>query len=479
MSEELWMLSATQIAQGVRAGAFTASEVAACAIERVARMDSHIHAFCHRADALALAMAQAVDDRIARGEDPGPLAGVPIGIKDLIVTRDMKTRFGSRLYQDFQADEDDVVVERLRDAGAVFLGKTNVSELGYGGCGHNPLSETTRNPWNLSLTSGGSSAGSGAAVAAGLCPIAVGSDGGGSIRIPAAHCGLFGFKPSMGRVPLYPGCRDARYPGVSSWESLEHLGPLSRTVQDSALMMSVMAGPDPRDRHSIPCTDVDWLDLSARGLAGRKIGFSEDFGYLAVEPEVRAIFRQALTVFERELGCELVEVRPDWPDPVTAFRTIVAMETDLDGMRALLRDRSADVSPHLVDMVMRDWTAADFNAALMARKRFFNDIWKLMRDIDFLLTPTLTVPPFRIDIQGPEKVDGQMVRPTQWSSFLSPFNLTGQPAASLPAGWTRDQLPVGLQIVGRHLADSDVLRLSAAYQEAAPWMHRWPAIAES
>lgn len=478
MSEEIWKLSATQIARGVREKQFSAVEVTIRAIERMERIDGRVHAFCHRAPALAQAMAQAVDARVARGEDPGPLAGVPIGIKDLIVTRDIRTSFGSRLYQDFSAEEDDIVVERLRAAGAVFLGKTNVSELGYGGCGHNPLSETTRNPWNLALTSGGSSAGSGAAVAAGLCPVSVGSDGGGSIRIPAAHCGLFGMKPSMGRIPLYPGCRDERYPGVSSWESLEHLGPLSRSVEDSALMLSVMAGPDPRDRHSIPCADVDWLDVSVAGLAGKKLGFSEDFGYLAVAPEVRAIFRQALKVFERDLGCELVEVRPAWQDPVTAFRTIVAMETDLAGMRALVRDRSAEVTPHLADMVMREWTAADFNAALMARKRFQNHIWRLMRDIDFLVTPTLTVPPFRIDIQGPEKVDGQIVRPTQWSSFLSPFNLTGQPAASLPAGWTQDDLPVGVQVVGRHLADGDVLRLSAAFQAAAPWAHRWPAIAK-
>ena len=194
---------------------------------------------------------RAVDAKIAAGKDPGLLAGVPIGIKDLVATKDILTVMGSPLYRDFVPDEDDIVVERLKDAGAVIIGKTNVPEFGYSGVGHNPVFPATRNPWNLDMTSGGSSAGSGASVAAGVAPFAIGSDGGGSIRIPSALCGLYGIKASMGRVPLYPGCRDERYPGVSSWESLEHVGPMSRTVTDSALMLKVITGPDPRDRYSI------------------------------------------------------------------------------------------------------------------------------------------------------------------------------------------------------------------------------------
>jgi aspartyl-tRNA(Asn)/glutamyl-tRNA(Gln) amidotransferase subunit A len=193
---------------------------------------------------------------------------VPVGIKDLVATKGIRTVMGSVLYKDFVPDEDDIIVERLKAAGAVIIGKTNVPELGYSGVGHSPVFETTRNPWNLALTTGGSSAGSGASVAAGVAPFAIGSDGGGSVRIPAAHCGLYGIKASMGRVPLYPGCRDDRYPGVSSWETLEHIGPLSRTVTDSALMLSVITGPDPRDRYSIPAADFDYVDAVRGDIRG-------------------------------------------------------------------------------------------------------------------------------------------------------------------------------------------------------------------
>src|SRR5262249_41792471 len=196
--------------------------------------------------------------RIAAGESVGALAGVPVSIRDLILTRGVRTTSGSLAYRDFVPDEDDVVVERLRRAGAIMIGKTNVSEFGYSATGHNPLFETTCNPWNTSLTPGGSSAGAAVAVATGMGPIAIGSDGGGPLRIPAAHCGIYGFKPSMGRIPLYPGSRDERSPGVSGWESLECLGPLSRSVADSALVLAVTAGPDPRDRHSLPDAPFDW-----------------------------------------------------------------------------------------------------------------------------------------------------------------------------------------------------------------------------
>ena len=198
----------------------------------------------------------------------------------------------------------------------MILGKTNVPEFGYSGVGHSPVSETTRNPWNPQLTSGGSSAGSGAAVAAGMCPLAFGSDGGGSVRIPAAHCGLFGMKASMGRVPLYPGCRDERYPRVSGWESLEHIGPMSRTVADSALMLSVIAGPDPRDRHSLPDEGVGWLEAARPGdLRGLRVAYSADWGYAAVDPQVRDIVGKAARVFESDLGCTVEEAHPGFRGP--------------------------------------------------------------------------------------------------------------------------------------------------------------------
>jgi len=230
----------------------SAVEVTMASIDRMTLLEPQLHAFCTPTVELALAQAETVDKKLARGETVGPLAGVPIAIKDLIATAGIKTTSGSFIYEHFIPDEDDIVVERVKQAGAIILGKTTAPEFGYSGVGHNPLFASPRNPWDLAMTPGGSSAGSGVALAARMCPLALGSDGGGSVRIPAAHCGVYGLKASMGRVPLYPGCRDERYPGVSSWESLEHIGPMTRSVADAALLMSVIAGPDARDRHSIP-----------------------------------------------------------------------------------------------------------------------------------------------------------------------------------------------------------------------------------
>lgn len=452
-------------------------EVTQAALSRLDEVEEKIHAFCTPGHELAKEMAASVDAKIARGEDPGVLAGVPIGVKDLVSTKRLATCMGSNIYKGFSPEEDDVVVERLVEAGAVIVGKTNVPEMGYSGVGHSPAFETTRNPWNLDMTPGGSSAGSAASVACGVTPFAIGSDGGGSIRIPAAHCGLYGFKASFGRVPLYPGCRDPRYPGMSSWESLECIGPISRTVDDAALMLSVIAGPDPRDRLSIPKVDFDWMEPMSEMIRGKKVAFSADWGYAAVDPEVRKIAAKAASVFESELDCQFVEAHPGWKeDPFGAFWGLVAKDSDLKGMRAWLPDHAHHMSPHLVDFLQKDWQAEDFTDAAMERQALSNAMAKFMAEYDLLLTPTLAVPPFPVHTQGPEKVDGRIVHPTQWLCFTFPINMTGQPAASVPAGFTRDGLPVGLQIVGRHLDDNLVLQASRAYEEVRPWAQNWPPL---
>jgi aspartyl-tRNA(Asn)/glutamyl-tRNA(Gln) amidotransferase subunit A len=437
------------------------------------------HAFCTPTPELALAAAAAIDGDILEGRDVGPLAGVPVGVKDLICTAGIRTVSGSPVYENFVPDEDDVVVERLKAAGAVILGKTNVPEFGYSGVGHNPVFETTRNPWNTNVTSGGSSAGSGAAVASGMCPFALGSDGGGSIRIPSAHCGIYGLKASMGRVPLYPGTKDERYPGVSSWESLEHIGPMSRTVADAALMMSVIAGPDSRDRCSLPEAPYDWRDTVKGDIKRLKIAFSIDWGYAAIDPRVRRIVTEAARVFETDLGCTVEEAHPGWSDPFGAFWAIVAVETDLRGMRALLETHRERMSTHLVNFLKTPWTAKDFTHALMVRKAVNNKMWRFMQNYHLLLTPTLAVPPFALGIQGPVEIDGRAVADTQWLAFTFQFNMTGQPAATVPAGFTDDGLPVGLQIIGRHLDDAVVLKASAAFEQVRPWNHRRPPVLDA
>ena len=473
---DLCSLDASTLARLVRERVVSPVDVVEAVLVRQAKLEPELHAFCTPTAERARATAQQQAQDLAKGRDIGPLGGVPVAIKDLICTKGILTAGGCSAYADFVPDEDDIVVERLTQAGAILVGKTNVFELGYGAVGHNPIFPTTRNPWSPELTSGGSSAGSAVAVATGMAPIALGSDGGGSIRIPAALCGVVGFKASMGRVPLYPGCRDERFPGFSGWESIEHIGPLARTVADIALVMSVIAGPDPRDRLSIPTCDVNWNVPASDDLAGLRLAFSADYGYAAVDPEVREIAARAAQVFERELRCHVENANPGFEDGASAFSAIVAMETDLTGMRQqLLRNRDA-YSAELAAMVEHDWKGPDFSDAIMQRKRMNNVMWRFMKRFDLMLTPTVAVPAFPVGIGGPPKIDNRDVPIQGWTPFAYVLNFTGQPAISVPAGWTRSGLPVGLQICGPHLGDALVLRAAAAFEAAAPWVHRWPPI---
>ena len=475
---DICRMDAVTLAGKIRSKELSPVEVVDAELARMEKLEPRLHAFCTPTPDLAKETAKSIEQALMAGNEVGPLAGVPIGIKDLVSTKGIRTASGSVAYKDFVPEEDDIVVERLRNAGAIILGKTNVPEFGYSAVGHNPVFETTRNPWNTNLTPGGSSAGSGAAVASGMGPFAIGSDGGGSIRIPSAHSGIYGIKASMGRVPLYPGARDERYPGFSSWEGLEHIGPMSRTVADSALMLSVIAGPDDRDRHSMPRAEFEWTECLTGDLRGLKVAYSSDWGYAAVDSEVRRVVGEAVTVFERDLGCVVEEAHPGWDDPSGAFWGLVALETDLQGMRELADKYPGQMTPHLVDFLRRPWTAEELTGAVIARKGVVNKMWKFMRNYDLLLTPTLGCPPFPVYMQGPEKIEGRMVDQFHWLSFTFPFNMTGQPAATIPAGWTEDGLPVGLQIIGRHLDDPLVLKASAAFESAKPWRDKWPPLLE-
>lgn len=477
--DDLWRLPAHEQAALVASRTLSPVDLVEESLSRLDQLDPAIHAVSNPDHDGARETARRQERALADGETLGPLAGVPVLVKDLIAVRGMRMTGGSPAYRDFIADEDDVVVERLRGAGAIVLGKTNVSEMGYTALSHNPIHATTRNPWDTDMTPGGSSAGSAAAVAAGICSVALGSDGGGSVRAPAAHCGLVGFKPSMGRVPLYPGCRDERYPGFSSWESLEHIGPIARNVQDVALLMRVIAGPDPRDRHSVPSNESDWATVFERPPGRIRIAYCPAFSYVTVDDEVRRIVSEAVNTLAQALGAELVECSPAWENPAEAFWATVALDTDLQGMRALAKQHGSEMSPELMDLLDRPWTAEELTNAVRDRKKFVNSMTRFMSDYDLLVTPTTTVPPFCIDTPGAETVNGKPVDPTAWTAFTLPFNLTGQPAISVPAGWTKSGLPVGMQIAGPHLHDSQVLSAAAAFQAAADWRHQWPALATS
>lgn len=468
--------SLAAIAQAVGSGHTTALALVEEAFDRIAALDASLHAFCTLDPEGAHAAAERIDERVMRNEPVGPLAGVPVAVKDLICTQGLRTTFGSRLYANHVPDEDDVVVERLRHAGAIIVGKTNTSEFGYGAFGHNAVFPTTRNPWNLDLTPGGSSAGSGAAVAANLVPLAIGSDGGGSVRAPAALCGIYGIKPSMGRVPAYPGCRDERYPGISSWESLEHIGPMTRTVADAALALSVLVGPTPKDRFSLPCDIRDWGVRPAETLRGARIAFSPDLGFAAVEPEVRAIVQAAVVRLEQALGCTVEMTHPEIGSYAEAFETLVAMDTDRRGLRRMAAEQGIALEGWLASLVDRDWSADEFTDALFERKRIVNATWRFMERHDFLVTPTTACAAFPLNVPGPGTIDGQAVAAgSAWLAFSALGNLTGAPTASVPVGLTRDGRPVGMQIMGRHLDDLGVLALSSAVESLHP--HAGPALA--
>ena len=471
--DEICRMDATSLARQVAAKQLSPVEVVDAVLDRLDRLDPQLHIFATVCADRARQEAKRLEAEIAAGREVGPLAGVPTGVKDLIYTKGIRTASGSNAYADFVPDEDDVVVERITAAGAIVIGKTQVPEFGYSGTGQTPLAEPTGNPWNPARTSGGSSAGSGAAVATGIGPFSLGSDGGGSVRIPASFCGVYGIKPTMGRVPLYPGTKDERYPGVSSWESLEHIGPLTRTVADAALTLSVIAGYDDRDRLSIRSDDVDWLRATDGDLRGLRVAYSPDLGYAAVDPAVRDVVDRAAAVFE-DLGATVERADPGWEDPYEALLPMILAESDLAGMRRLADELGDRMSPHLVDVLRVDWTAEQLTSAVVRRKAVYNASWRFFRSYDLLLTPTLAVPPFEHGLQGPPVIDGREVDGFYWLSFTFPFNFTGQPAATVPAGFTDDGLPVGMQIVGRRMDDALVLRASAAFEAAAPWRDHWP-----
>ena len=469
---DVWR-DATTVARLVSGWAVSATEVVTRALERIEDADRQLGAFCTLCADDALREAAALDQRLRRGDIVGPLAGVPVAIKDLLSTRDVRTTFGSPLYAEHVPDRDDVAVERLRRAGAIVIGKTNTSEFGYGAISSNNLFPATRNPWNTALTPGGSSAGSAAAVAAGLVPLALGSDGGGSVRVPAALTGIVGFKPSFGRVPVFPGCRDETMPGASGWEALEHIGPMARSVSDVALAFAVLAGPNPLDRHSMPLGVEDWTDLAWRHEPGLRLAYSGDLGFAHVDPEVADLAQAAAVALAEAAGATLHFDNPAVGDVQATFETLVALDTDRAGLRRLASESGIRFGHTLEALLETEWTADDFTAAIMDRKRIAKAMSMFMSRNTVLLTPSVAVPAFALTDDAPSRIEGASVGPAAWAPFSALANLTGQPAISIPAGFTQDGRPVGLQIMGRHLDDICVLRVAALLEAARPWQDRY------
>ncbi|MGH9894704.1 MAG: amidase family protein, partial [bacterium] len=367
---------------------------------------------------------------------------------------------------DHVPDADLAVVRRLRENGAAILGKTTTPEFGWKCPTDSPLLGITRNPWSLDRTPGGSTGGSAVAVASGMGPVGVGSDGGGSIRQPASFCGILGFKPSFGRIPCAPPS--------GAIDVFNTIGLVARTTADVTVVLDVVAGADEEDWYSLPSPDVRYTGELALGIAGARVAWTPDFGYAAVEPEVAAITERAAERFQ-EMGCNVVEAHPNWEDPAEWFEDLCMrmMAASLREHRDRLGDR---MDPDLATAI-EDSRALSIDALVSAGKRrieFQVVAAEFFDSFDLLLTPTMAVEPFEVGLKQPRSIAGRTVHWMQWTPFTYPINIIGSPAASVPAGWTRRGLPVGLQIVGGRRQDSLVLRACQSFETLHPWQSRWP-----
>lgn len=465
-AHELVYLSAIELRDRFRTRELSPVESTEAVLARIDQLNPTLGAFITVTGALAREQAQTAERAYASGEAHA-LAGLPISIKDLTLTKGIRTTRGSLLYENWVPDFDAPFVERVNAAGAVMLGKTNTPEFGWKGESTNRVFGSTQNPWKAGRTSGGSSGGGAAAVAAGLGPLAQGSDGAGSIRIPAGFCGIFGLKPTYGLVPAFP---------ASALVDLSHMGPMTRTVADAALLLNVTAGVDARDRLSWS-SGVDYLAaLDNRDLKGLRVAWSPDLGFAAVEPDARAAAEAAAKRFI-ELGCDVVEDHPKLTDPwpiVDALWASAMAANNLDDF-AEVRARLDQGRVTVMESAAR-LGAIDLAAAQIQRLDYYQAWREFMRNYDLVLTPTLPLGAFPTGLDQPGSVAGVPTNYLSWTAFTYPFNLTGQPAATVPCGFDRDGLPLGLQIVGRYRDDALVLRAAAAFEAIAPWTQIRPPL---
>ena len=452
---ELWALTATELVEAFRKRSLSPVEVTRAVLERIEKWNPVLNAFCLVSDK-ALDEAKASEARWSAGQPRGLLDGVPVSIKDIILTRGWPTLRGSKTVDPKGPwNEDAPATARLREHGAVILGKTTTPEFGWKGVTDSPLTGITRNPWNKAKTPGGSSGGAAAAVASGMGPLAVGTDGGGSIRIPCSFTGLFGIKASFGRVPAWP---------LSPFGTVAHVGPMTRSVADAALMLNVLALPDARDWHALPYEARDYRTGLDQGIADLRIAYSPNLGYAKVDAEVAAIVKKAVSVFE-ELGARVEEKNPGFEDPAPVFTTHW-----FSGAAFLMKGVK---NQELVDPGLREVAAAgakisasEILEAQLKRGALGTHMNLFHRDYDLLVTPTLSIAAFDA---GKEVADKMLQdRWTDWTPFTFPFNLTQQPAASIPCGLTKAGLPVGLHLVGPRYADALVLRAARAFETARP-----------
>ncbi|HVC56105.1 MAG TPA: amidase [Stellaceae bacterium] len=456
-SPQIAFASALELSRLYREKALSPVEVAQALFARLDALQPALNAFCLVDHDGALAAASAAEQRWMAGEPRGPLDGVPATIKDLVLLRGFATRRGSMMIDPVPDQEDGPAVARLREAGAVILGKTTTPEFGWKAIGDSPLTGITRNPWNPQRTPGGSSAGAAAACAAGIAPLHVGSDGAGSIRIPASFTGIFGIKATFGRVPAYP---------PSPMGLLSNVGPMTRDVRDAAAMLNVLARPDPRDPYILPPETRDYLDGIEGGVRGLRIAYSPDLGYARVDPEIAAACAAAASQFAA-LGAVIEQVGAIFPSPREALLTLWSAGTARI-LAAYPAEKRALCDPGLAAVAAAGEriSGADYVAADLARTALGAQMAAFHQRYDLLLTPMMPVAalPVGQDLNDPASETSWI----DWSPFSYPFNMTRQPAASIPCGLTSAGLPIGLQIVGPLYAEDRVLRAARAFEATQP-----------
>jgi Asp-tRNA(Asn)/Glu-tRNA(Gln) amidotransferase A subunit family amidase len=464
MRIDLAFKSALELRQAIAARQVSPVEVMQATLARAEQLNPKLNCFATYTPELALEAARNAEREQMAGKATGPLHGLPISVKDLIAVKDLKLTFGSRAMVNNVAVVDAPSVERVRRAGACIIGKTTTSEFGCKAVGDSPLTGITRNPWDTTKTPGGSSCGAAASVAAGMTAFALGTDGGGSIRIPCSLTGLFGIKAQFGRVPVYP---------VAATPTLAHVGPIARTVRDAALLLTVIAGHDRRDPFAVAGPVPDFLDACDRPVRGMRVAWSRTLGYANPDPEVAEIAERAAKVFV-DLGCEVDEVeKPVGEDPIDLWVSEfyagvgVRLKKQLTEQRELLDPAVAEVLKDALRQTSEEYYTKVFRRyELREKMRVFFDQY------DLLLTPALPCAAFDVGLDTPPQHAERSI--VSWVYYTYPFNLTGQPAASIPAGFTRCGLPVGLQMVARINHEVDIFRAAAAFETARPWADRTP-----
>jgi aspartyl-tRNA(Asn)/glutamyl-tRNA(Gln) amidotransferase subunit A len=465
--EDLGFLPATDVAELIRTKQLSPVEYMRALLTRIEALEPKINAFVHLAADQAMDAARHAEAKLMSGERIGRLHGVPVTIKDLAITKDMPTQSGSLIMQGHQPTEDTPVVPRLKDEGAIILGKTTTSEFGWTGVSHSPLTGITHNPWKFGYNAGASSAGAGAAAAAGFGPLHQGSDGAGSIRMPSHFCGVFGLKPSFGRVPYYP---------VSTADMTSHMGPMTRSVADGALLLEVMSGPHPLDYTSLEAGPAAYQARLHEGIKGKRIAYSPDLGVARVDPDVAALVNAAAMRFS-ELGATVEEVPTPWAAPGPELIRFF-WSAHMTRLQPYLEKWETRMDPGLVACIKasNNVSVADYQLARERKMPYIAGIHRWFEDWDFLLTPTVSVAAFPAEKLMPDHWPRHDWDWVSWAEFSYPFNMSWNPAASVPCGFTADGLPVGLQIVGKRFDDLGVLQASAAFEQLQPWAAKRPTL---